>query len=257
MNKCAVCGRTQEECQVHYCTKYGDYLCSKHKNQFRRNGKIVTQDDKIKHCEFCGVSSEKVKVQWCEKANQYLCIKHRGQFLRLGFCKERTKRDKNIYVTCGDYTKILFEDQEGNIVGFSYIDTEDREKCEQHKWMLSEDKGNTRYVSAIINGRHTSLHRFLFEPLDSFLIVDHINRNGLDNRKNNLRAVSLSENSVNSRTRSATNEKNIYKKGNKYQVQIIRNYKTVFCKSFASIQEAIEARDCFIVSFNTENHRKI
>jgi len=41
----------------------------------------------------------------------------------------------------------------------------------------------------------------------------------------------------------------------KYQVQIIRNYKSVYIETFDTIQEAIIARDTFINNYNTLNNR--
>lgn len=230
------------------------YLCSKHWNQFSRHGKLFSDEEKIKTCEVCGKTNKTDIVHWCEKTKQYLCQKHIDQINRLGFIKERTKRDMNLYVIHDDYAEILFEDQENNIIGSTYIDLEDVNKCKEHKWMITEVMGNTQYVKAIIDNKNTSLHRFVLN-YNGDNVVDHINRNGLDNRKNNLRIVSNSENCVNSKTRSATGEKNIYYKNNKYQVQVIRNYKSVYIETFDTIQEAIIARDTFINNYNTLNNR--
>ena len=48
---------------------------------------------------------------------------------------------------------------------------------------------------------------------------------------------------------------NIYFKNNKYQVQIIRNYHSVYCETFRSLEEAIVARDTFIKRYNEEHKR--
>ena len=250
--ECEFCHRTG--IQIKKCTQLNMYLCSKHWNQFSRYGKLFSDEKKIKTCEICGKTNKTDIVHWCEKAKQYLCQKHIDQINRLGFIKERTKRDMNLYVIHDDYAEILFEDQENNIVGSTCIDLEDVNKCKEHKWMITEVMGNTQYVKAIIDNKNTSLHRFVLN-YNGDNVVDHINRNGLDNRKNNLRIVSNSENCVNSKTRSATGEKNIYYKNNKYQVQVIRNYKSVYIETFDSIQEAIIARDTFINNYNTLNNR--
>jgi hypothetical protein len=47
-------------------------------------------------------------------------------------------------------------------------------------------------------GQHTTMHRFIMAPPDD-RVVDHINGNGLDNRRTNLRICSLAENLHNAR----------------------------------------------------------
>lgn len=61
------------------------------------------------------------------------------------------------------------------------VDDDDYEKLNQYKWHM-----NVRYASTYINGKHTSMHRMVTNcPADK--IVDHINHDELDNRKENLR----------------------------------------------------------------------
>lgn len=255
MHECAICHRTDDMVQVQFCTKYNMYLCSKHKNQLLRHGRITDGERENLSCEICGIKNG--KIHWSSAAQKYLCLKHRSQFNRLGYFLERTKRDKNTINVYDDHAEILFEDSHGEIMpDRAIIDIEDVPKCAKYKWMLSEVVGHTRYVKAIINGVNTGIHRVILDaPPGS--TIDHINRNGLDNRKINLRFVTPSENSVNTRTRSATGEKNIYFKNNKYQVQIIRHYKCVFIQSFDSLEEAIIARDNFIKEYNTAHNRKV
>lgn len=250
MNECAICHRTSDMVQVQYCTQYNMYLCSKHKNQLLRHGRITDNDKHDRYCEICGTNQG--RIHWSSAAQKYLCDKHRSQFNRLGKFLERTKRDMNIIEIYDDHAEILFDD----INDRAMIDIEDVPKCSNYKWTITEYMGNTRYVKSIINGVNTGLHRFVMNAHDGE-VVDHINRNGLDNRKQNLRIVTRSENSVNSKTRSKTGEKNIYNHNGKFQVQIIRNYKRVYNKSFSTISEAVEARNRFIEQYNAKNNRKV
>lgn len=76
---------------------------------------------------------------------------------------------------------------------FSIVDDEDFEEMSKFKWCLSGDK---RYAAGWVGGRMTYMHRVLTGN-DKTKKTDHINRNGLDNRRSNLRLVTNSQNSMN------------------------------------------------------------
>ena len=155
-----------------------------------------------------------------------------------------------------DYAEILFYDHDLNTVGSAIIDIEDVERCRPHKWMITEKMSNTQYVKSIIDGVNTGLHRFVLN-YHGDKPVDHINRNGLDNRKQNLRVVSYSENSTNSIGRSATGKKNIYYKNGKFNIQVCRDYKKYDLGTVSSIEEAIIIRDSFIEEYNRSHNRAV
>lgn len=76
------------------------------------------------------------------------------------------------------------------------VDDEDYDFLMQWKWHIC--RGSHIYAmrnSAPINGKrtHILMHRVLCKTPDGF-DTDHINGNGLDNRRSNLRAVSRSQN---------------------------------------------------------------
>ena len=99
-----------------------------------------------------------------------------------------------------------------------------------------------------INGKIVQLlmHRFLLNP-NSNLEVDHINHNGLDNRRNNLRLVTHAENQQNKKGPQISNitggvrgvswDKN----RGMWKAQVEINKKKVFCKRFISKNDAINA----------------
>jgi hypothetical protein len=71
------------------------------------------------------------------------------------------------------------------------VDDEDYVEVIKYKWWLDSD-----YVRGWVNGNQTRLHNFIMGENDG-MEVDHINRNGLDNRRCNLRFVTRSQNSMN------------------------------------------------------------
>jgi hypothetical protein len=86
---------------------------------------------------------------------------------------------------------------------FALVDDEDFEYLNQWKWCANKI-GNTFYAVRAtgkrINNRMVTttyyMHRILMKP-EGKLIIDHINKYGLDNRKENLRVVTKRENSWN------------------------------------------------------------
>lgn len=79
------------------------------------------------------------------------------------------------------------------------VDDEDYEKvlaC--GSWYLAFGNCKTPYVA---NDRVGKLHRFIIGETNSSILIDHINRNTLDNRKSNLRRTDCSTNKKNMNTR--------------------------------------------------------
>lgn len=90
----------------------------------------------------------------------------------------------------------------------AYIDTQDVKLIVGHSWTALLGR-NTVYAKAQIDGRHVSMHRFILGLGPQHLAVDHVDGNGLNNRRTNLRLATGSLNQANSRKRSGTSS--IYK----------------------------------------------
>lgn len=75
------------------------------------------------------------------------------------------------------------------------IDAEDYRRIWEHSWSAIKGR-STWYARAWINGKDTYLHRFI-TTAPSDVLIDHVNGNGLDNRKNNLRFCTSSQNHAN------------------------------------------------------------
>lgn len=89
------------------------------------------------------------------------------------------------------------------------VDDEDYEWLNSYLWHArSSGRGGTQYAtcSYAINGRpnrkkiNINMHHVLMGVPLHGLVVDHINNNSLDNRKENLRIVSVRQNNMNSIT---------------------------------------------------------
>lgn len=97
------------------------------------------------------------------------------------------------------------------------VDDEDFEYLNQWKWQ-SNKKGNLIYVvrrelldDKYANGNRkttkVSMHRVIMNLTDKKMFVDHINHNGLDNQRSNLRNANSIQNSLNKRKCKAKSSK--------------------------------------------------
>ena len=120
------------------------------------------------------------------------------------------------------------------------IDKEDSKLFDKNKIYLHH-VGNFLYVR--INPLKIYLHRLIMKP-DKGFVVDHKNRNTLDNRKENLNVCTVQENLRNQkRSNNKTGYTGIsnYMDG-KYRAQIKHNYKKIHLGVFEKIEDAINAR---------------
>ena len=75
---------------------------------------------------------------------------------------------------------------------YAIVDAEDYERVNQYKWCASGgNRKRTMYAMRIQNHKCILMHRFLMGASEG-MVVDHINGNGLNNRKSNLRLCSRS-----------------------------------------------------------------
>ena len=90
---------------------------------------------------------------------------------------------------------------------YAIVDPADYPRLNKYKWRLCRTKGkNTLYAERSIrlpNGKYSRIlmHRQLIDVPEGY-IVDHINGNGLDNRRANLRLATIAQNAWNSMKRN-------------------------------------------------------
>ena len=83
----------------------------------------------------------------------------------------------------------------GKFAGMSAtVDDADYETVSKYKWTgLSAHRSLTVYARTSIAGKTVYMHRMILAP-DPDLEVDHIDANGLNNQRSNLRAVTHGQN---------------------------------------------------------------
>jgi hypothetical protein len=82
---------------------------------------------------------------------------------------------------------------------FAIVDSADYEWLSKYNW-LAMTSDNMVYAFRKVNGKVILMHREIMKPHKG-QVVDHINRNGADNRRSNLRNCSTRENACNGRPR--------------------------------------------------------
>lgn len=151
---------------------------------------------------------------------------------------------KNKYQIEGNTVRVFFRKTEGYFV----IDKEDLPKVSRYTWHLNMNG----YVEtgAKVNGKfeHIKLHHVVLGKPSNGLVTDHINRNPLDNRKENLRHVTPRINVLNRSVSASNKMKGIRaykgKKGTTYYVDLHDNKnKTIHIGRYKSLEEAMKERD--------------
>ena len=165
------------------------------------------------------------------------CDKHLKQIKRYGHIKSRTLLDPNEIIKYDDYAEIILYNKDCEEIDRATIDLEYVDVVKDIKWY----KGADGYVK---NKKLGMLHRYLLSASES-QVVDHIDRNKLNNRISNLRYCSTAENQMNRsiHKNNSTGLRGIRKTpSNKYRVDIGVNNKKIYIGIFESLQDAIAAR---------------
>ena len=114
---------------------------------------------------------------------------------------------------------------------YTLVDDEDYEELSKFRWWF--DKG---YARRREDGRSQSMQRFILEPQPG-MVIDHINRDKLDNRRSNLRLVPVSMNAANT-DRSDSNSSGYrgvywYASRNKWRAEICVNNRNLNLGEYA------------------------
>jgi hypothetical protein len=170
---------------------------------------------------------------------------------------KRSAKDPNEIVEYNDYAEIILYDKYGEECARAIIDLDDNEKCSLYKW--SYRKNNNSHKGYARNKDAGYLHRYVTNCIDD-MIVDHINGNRLDNRKENLRLCTMKENRFNNKNYS-TNKSGYpgvswHKKAGKWRARIQVQEKQIHLGLFDSLEEAIAARQQAEIDYFGEYRRQ-
>jgi hypothetical protein len=182
-------------------------------------------------CEYCGIDDSITKIinsKW-----GFLCRKHYLQKYKHGDFTKVTIYDDNSYEVINNYVKIELYNIDGEVINYAYIDLDNLNKIVGHRIGITTGG----YARIQIGNKRMFLHNYLFPELE---MIDHINRNKLDNRRKNLRPIDKQNNAYNI-------DKGLYKgvrrvPSGRWVVNICVNYKTIYLGIFDTKEEALYHR---------------
>lgn len=185
--------------------------------------------------KICSISGCKNNV-WSKN----MCNKHRQRSAR-GTLNKKTWADPNDVLFENNSYYLVTYSRNGEFSAKSIIDKDDIDKVLLKKWNFRKKDG---YIVSSAKGDTLFLHHYIIGNRN---IVDHINRNRLDNRKENLRNVTYQQNMLNTGVRkdSKTGIKGVRfdaRRKTPWYCTIHINGKSFFGGYFTNKEDAIKKR---------------
>lgn len=176
-------------------------------------------------CSFCGKQFLRFKKEVL-KAKKHYCSNK---------CRYLASRQQNEFIEYADYIEI--KNKNHSIL----LDKEDFYNISSKITVYKKPKDNTYYAFVL----KKPLHRIIMN-CPKGKVVDHINHNGLDNRKENLRICNVADNnrnrSLSSRNTSGYTGISWSTKMNKWKVSLQKGDKSFHGGYFDNIEDAIKSR---------------
>lgn len=129
---------------------------------------------------------------------------------------------------------------------FAQVDDEDYDLVSSIKWYLLKIRCGLKYAASYKNGKCVLMHR-LINSTPEGLHTDHVDRDGLNNQKSNLRTCTRSQNMQNRRIKTGkktSRYKGVYKhKSGRFKATITLGRKSIHLGYFERAKDAAKAYD--------------
>lgn len=234
------------------CYKNDKYICPE------CNKKILNS----RKCEICG---DTYGVTFYSKTNQLLCNKHKQHLRKYGTFK-RTCKDSNDIRIFNTYAEFDTYNRQGEITSTFKVDLDIVDFVKNNKIFKHTD-GYATYKIKESKNKNMRLHRYIMgvhNSLDKTIVVDHINRDKSDNRRENLRLVSYLDNVVNTDlliTNTSGHKGISWNKGyEKWEAYIHKNNKKINLGYYDDFNRAVQVREIAEIIYfgkNNPNYGKL
>jgi hypothetical protein len=125
---------------------------------------------------------------------------------------------------------------------FATVDAADYEMLSKYKWYARRN-GRLMYAFCRKDGKQISMHRMIMRPRRGY-VVDHIDHNGLNNRRRNLHVCLQGENASNTRSHGGLSGfVGVGRSRGKWSARITFRGKEYLAGTFSDPVEAAKARD--------------
>ena len=126
---------------------------------------------------------------------------------------------------------------------WAVVDAADFERLNKYRWYASPSGGGKMYARRNTKTGTVLMHREIMRPPKG-MHVDHKDRNGLNNRPNNLRNCTPARNEYNKAPRGRKSRfKGVYPRGEKWYAVFKHKGRTYYLGTFDDEVEAAKARD--------------
>jgi len=126
---------------------------------------------------------------------------------------------------------------------WAIVDVADFERLKKYRWYASPSGGGKMYARRNTRKGTVLMHREIMQPAPG-MCIDHRDRNGLNNRPDNLRECTPAQNEYNKAPRGKKSRfKGVYPDGDKWYAVIKHKGKAYYLGTFDDEVEAAKARD--------------
>ena len=181
--------------------------------------------DYVEHIDGNNKNDVVWNLRWSKKTNKEICAEY-SRIANLK-CKNHVEiKDGIAYVELNNTKRIMM------------CNVEDWERNKNHTW--NERYG---YAKTITNKKEIAFHSMVKKCPEGY-VIDHINRNRFDNRRDNLRITTQYVNSLNRTVSqlSSTGVKGVYKEKNKYRTEITIKGKKLYLGTYDTLEKAKQVR---------------